>query len=146
MSWTCFRVWNMTLFHLLFWLHYFSFLIPNLPFFCHFLHFHYPLLFVFFLLFLFFLFLFFLFLFFLFLLLSFASTIPTFLALVSTAFYIPWDTSLFLLLLFSNQSQSYSKQAIVSLKLYSTFVFWLHQSLSFSYTSDNRYSPPLYVQ
>jgi len=119
----------------------FFFLVPNLLFFCYLLYVHYSFSFLFLLLFLLLSF-FFSFLFFF----SFTFAILTFPTSVSTSFHTSPDISLFLLLLFFSQFQSYSKQTMIFLKLHYTSNHQSYQSLFSPYVSGNKYLPPLYTQ
>ena len=125
---------------LFFRLCYFLFLIPNLLFFCHLLHFHYSFSFCFFSSFLSSVFFPLVFLsFLLFVLFLSVFTTLVFSASVSTAFHISLDILLSWLLLFSSQFQDYNILAIVFPKSCSTSVHQLHQSPFFLYVSNNIY-------
>jgi len=65
------------------------------------------------------------------------STILTFPALVFTTYYTPLNTLSSLLLLFSSQSQNYSRLAIAFPRLHSTSDLQLHWSLFSPYAFDN---------
>ena len=112
----------------------FFFLVPNLLFLCYLLYVHYSFSFLF------------LSFFFSFLFFSFAFAILTFPTSVSTSFHTFPDISLFLLLLFFSQFQSYSKQTMIFLNLYYTSNHQSYQSLFSPYVSGNKYLPPLYTQ
>ena len=74
-----------------------------------------------------------------FLLLLSVSAILTSLALASTASHILLNISLFLLLLFSSQSQNYGEQATAFPRLYSTSAPQLCLSPFFPYVLSNKY-------